>query len=89
MLCANFVAQSSGLADDEDDDAGLCCGLTRESEMIFSTDSDIFGSVERLRARAAGGASKKELAMWSQAWLGFEFLWGLCITSGMWALPNI
>jgi len=51
MLCANLFTQKSGITL-EDGTEMLCCSLVHEDELVFSTDADVRGTVDRLAARA-------------------------------------
>ncbi len=49
MLCANLVAESSGLVDEDGDDI-LICSLIDEDQLLFSSDADIRAAIARLAA---------------------------------------
>jgi len=49
-LCGNLYTMKSGIVQEDGTDM-LCCSLIHEEELVFSSDDDVLGTVDRLAAR--------------------------------------
>ena len=50
VLCGNLYTMASGIVQ-EDGSEMLCCSLIHEEDLAFSTDDDVYATIDRLAAR--------------------------------------